>query len=73
MEQIVIRVSNKEKAKILFEMLRALDFIEVIETDEETETTDTADADFFALAGIWEGRDITIEDIRKKAWPRQAS
>jgi hypothetical protein len=25
-------------------------------------------ADVTALAGIWKGKDITLEDIRKKAW-----
>jgi putative SOS response-associated peptidase YedK len=24
--------------------------------------------DFFALAGIWEGKNITLENIRKEAW-----
>ena len=29
------------------------------------------DADFISLAGLWEARDVTLESIRKKAWPRQ--
>ena len=25
--------------------------------------------DFFSLAGIWEDRDITADELRAKAWP----
>ncbi len=32
MEQILIQVKNKEKAKILLELLKALDFVEFIES-----------------------------------------
>ncbi len=28
-------------------------------------------ADFMSLVGLWEARDVTLESIRKKAWPRQ--
>ncbi|MCW5201607.1 hypothetical protein VU12_01570 [Desulfobulbus sp. US4] len=28
-------------------------------------------ADFMSLAGLWQGRDVTQDAIRKKAWPRQ--
>jgi hypothetical protein len=74
MEQIVIHTRNKEKARILVELLAALDFIDSVEshTDEDaaiaTEIAE-ADNDFFALAGLWEGRDITLESIRREAWP----
>ena len=70
MAQIVIEVSNKKKAQLLLELLRSLDFIERITAHEEVSTMETkSDDDFFALAGIWEGRDINLEDIRQKAWP----
>lgn len=72
MEQIVIRVKNKEKAKILYELLASLDFVEfvrAVKTENDTEETE----DFFALAGLWESRDVSQESIRQQAWPRQAS
>ena len=73
MEQILIRVKSKEKAQMLFELLNALDFVELVKTSsaDETETTPEESTDFFALAGLWEGRDITLESIRQLAWPRQ--
>jgi hypothetical protein len=74
MEQILIQVKNKEKAKILLELLGALDFVDFVKTSstEETVTNSQGEpSDFFSLAGLWEGRDITLESIRQQAWPRQ--
>ena len=72
MEQITIRVLNKEKAKLLFDLLRSLDFVETVETTDELQS-EKSDDDFFALAGIWADRDITQESLRQQAWPRQSS
>ena len=71
MEQIVIQVRSKEKAKFLYELLRSLDFVDVISSEEDVTTDTTSDEDFFALAGLWEGRDTDLASIRKQAWPRQ--
>lgn len=73
MEQIVIRIHNKEKAKLLAELLQSLDFVDVVETENQRPVTPAQETDFFALAGLWEGRDITLESLRQRAWPRQAS
>ena len=79
MEQIIVRVKDKQKAKVLVELLAALDFVDSIKANEVTEaetesaTVQTALSDFFALAGIWQGRDIRIATVRKNAWPRQSS
>ena len=72
MEQITIRVQNKEKARLLFDLLRSLDFVEAIETTDAP-TKEERDEDFFALAGLWAKRDITQDNLRQKAWPRQSS
>ena len=71
MEQIVIHVRNKEKAALLFKLLRSLDFVESIETSEERVKNETANDDFFALAGIWADREINQTSLRRQAWPRQ--
>lgn len=76
MEQIVIQVRDKDKAKILLELLTALDFVDSVKTSglEETEvgsSTPEETPDFFAVAGLWQGRAISLESIRQKAWPRQ--
>lgn len=75
MEQIVIRVKEKGKARILAELLASLDFVSSIETSEiedlDAETTSEETIDFFSLAGLWADRDVSLDSIRQKAWPRQ--
>jgi hypothetical protein len=68
MEQILVYVKDKDKAKLLLELLMALDFVELVDTDSkrEIETTPQEEpVDFFSLAGLWEGRDISLESIRQ--------
>ncbi len=67
MEQITIRVQNKEKARLLFDLLRSLDFVEAVETTNET-STEIKNGDFFALAGLWTDRDVTQDSLHQKAW-----
>jgi hypothetical protein len=76
MEQIVVKVRDKEKAKALFELLASLDFVDSVKTGEAEEVNSNSTAneeslDFFSLAGLWQDREITLESIRQKAWPRQ--
>lgn len=78
MEQIVIRVRDKAKAKVLFELLSALDFVDSVQSSETEEnengaTSQEEPVDFFSFAGIWQDRDVSVESIRAKAWPRQSS
>lgn len=71
MEKIVIQVENKEKAKMLLDLLTALDFVDSVQSGQsEISEQDTPD-DFFSIAGIWQDRNISQESIRKKAWPRR--
>ncbi len=72
MEQITIQVKNKQKAQALVDFLKALDFIEEVTTGDASFSQPKSritDKDFFALAGIWSGRDVTLDAIRQKAWP----
>jgi len=71
MEQITIQVKNKKKAQALIDFLKALDFIEEVTTKETALQArgKISDKDFFALAGLWAGRDVTLDSIRQKAWP----
>ena len=78
MERIIVQVKDKEKAKMLSEFLAALDFVSSVETGETGELEADSGVieeslDFFSLAGLWAGRDVSLESIRQKAWPRQES
>ena len=74
MEQITIQVKNKQKAQALIKFLKALDFIEEVTAREIslTQPSRVSAREFFALAGLWAGRDVTLDSIRQKAWPTRA-
>ncbi|MEZ4593949.1 MAG: hypothetical protein R3D55_22820 [Chloroflexota bacterium] len=75
MEEIIIRVKDKDKAKALYDLLRALDFVDSIATDSRAENADEQsqeDEAFFSVAGIWSDRDISQESLRQKAWPHRS-
>lgn len=73
MEQVIVEVSDKAKAKMLVEMLSSMDFVESVTTSQKKSTRKrlSEPVDFFSLAGIWAERDLDIESIRHKAWPRR--
>lgn len=76
MQQIVVEVEDAAKAEMLLELLKALDFVNVVKASEkahlQSKTTPLGEtSDFFSLAGLWENREISLESIRQKAWPRQ--
>ena len=72
MEQITIQVRDKRKARALVDFLQTLDFVETVASDNLMSTKKThrvKSADFFRLAGLWASRDVSLETIRKEAWP----
>lgn len=83
MEKITISVDNKNHAKILVGFLNSIKYIKQVSfaTFKTTAKEESKDlpiipakngADFMALAGIWENRDITLKDLRKNAWGGRA-
>ncbi len=75
MEQITIRIKDKRKARRLIDFLKTLDFVEKVSSSNLTGIDDekkTQEEDFFALAGLWAERDISLKSIREKAWPYRA-
>ena len=71
MEQLIIRVKNEEKAKVLSEILSALDFVNSVEIMKGKAATSERKEDFFSLAGLWKNRNITAKSIRREAWPER--
>ena len=71
MEQITIQVKSKQKARALINFLKALDFIEEVSAKESIVQPKgkSNENEFFALAGLWTGRNVTLDSIRQKAWP----
>jgi hypothetical protein len=71
MEQITIQVNDRDKAQVLINFLKTLDFVENVSSADllvaDNGVSDTTD--FFALAGVWAEREITLQSLREKAWP----
>ncbi len=75
MEQIFIQVRDHKKANVLRNFLKTLDYVESVSSStlpEKQENSKTNEAEFFALAGLWAGRDITQESLRNQALPGRA-
>jgi len=75
MEQIFIQVRDPKKANVLLNFLKTLDYVESVSSStlpEKQENSKTNEAEFFALAGLWAGRDITQGSLRNHALPGRA-
>jgi hypothetical protein len=75
MTEITIRSNNNIAIQKLIDFLQLFDFqiikkreVPVDELDDDLPITYAEEPDVLALAGIWEGKNITLEEIRQKAW-----
>ncbi len=71
MEQIIIQVKDKFKAKMLVELLNDMNFVSDIKIFKQHTDTNQK-IDFFSFAGMWADRDVSLKSIRQKAWPGQS-
>ena len=68
MKQLIVHISDSKKAETLSKILSALDFVNSVEIIEDKTILSDNEQDFFALAGLWENRNITPKSIREAAW-----
>ena len=66
METLTIKVKNRERLLFLYRLLEYFDFVELPEIKDKS--GNFSDGDFFGTAGIWKGRNVSQESIRKEAW-----
>ncbi len=71
METITIKIKSKSKLQRFLAFINDLDYIEVIDTKSVSQDPPDNGSDFFAIKGMWEGRDVTAEQLRAKAWPKR--
>lgn len=66
MEQIIITLKDPSKRSLLLDLLAQLDFLEfqVVQVSEEKAGEEAYD--FFQSAGLFEGRAVDAEQLRKK-------
>jgi hypothetical protein len=60
MEQILIQVTDREKAQLLYQVIGALDFVNTItkvEIDMPVNSASSTETDFFEFAGLWADRE----------------
>ena len=68
MTSIRIIINEDNKAKDFIRFLRDIDFLD-FQVEENTETVDSKGIDALkSICGLWKGRSITLDSIRKKAW-----
>ena len=67
MQRIVLNVKDDTKINALVTFLKEINFIDV-ERKENKISAASRKGDIRKLFGIWGSRDITLEDIRRKAW-----
>lgn len=60
-------VKDDTKMNALLSVLNEISFIE-IEKEKEKKLGRSRQADLRKLFGLWKGRNISLSDIRKKAW-----
>ena len=75
MEEITIRIKDKSKTRALLNFLQTLEFVSNISSTELPfvgETDASKDEEFLSLAGLWADRDVTIDSIRRQAWPQRS-
>lgn len=68
MKQLIVHIRDQEKPETLSKILTALDFVDSVEIIEDQTTLSDNEQEFFALARLWEDRDITPKSIREAAW-----
>ena len=71
MEQIIVQINDKNKVQLLIDFLQALDFVSSVrvahkKTGKSVGAKQKDPIDFFAFAGLWADRDVTITTLRNK-------
>ncbi|MBI5216073.1 MAG: hypothetical protein HY960_10005 [Ignavibacteriae bacterium] len=69
MDTITLSIKNKKKFAPFLELLKLFDVVEVQKA--KLTKVKKKKRDIFESAGMWEGRDISIEKIRAEAWSKK--
>lgn len=68
MEKLQITVTDQRTKNLVIRLLHSIDGVAI----NEPRKTQSADPNtsLKSLAGIWKGRDISLQQLREKAWKR---
>ena len=72
MTRLHIKIKDAQKAIIVLNLLKELPFVEIEKSEDEKtdKSTHRSKENVADLFGLWEGREVSLSDIRKKAWVR---
>jgi hypothetical protein len=72
MHVLNIKIKDEDKASIILNLLKELPFVEIEGGMEKVpeKVTGKGRGSLADLFGIWEHRNISLKDIREKAWSR---
>ena len=70
-QQLLITVLDDQKMDFLLTLFAQLNFISVEEVPTDQPAPDSSKHSILNSAGIWEGRDITAEQLRQQAYLRR--
>jgi len=72
MNRLHINIKDDNKTSIVLNLLKELPFVEIESEVEKIpgRVVRKGSGSLADLFGIWEHRNITLQDIRKKAWDR---
>ena len=66
-EQLILNIKDSSKLSFLIQLIKQFDFVEVAKVKKKKIT---AKNDFFSSAGLWAGREVNAQELRKQAWDR---
>lgn len=79
MPEVVIKYKNSRTLQVLQDIAKYFDFVvsDLAKQDATKKTnslpvTYSKNPDVKALSGIWKNKEITLEELRKKAWGNRA-
>lgn len=67
MQKIILNIKDSSKLSLLLDLINQLDFVEV---EKVKKYKNSSDHNFFSSAGLWSGRDVNANELRKQAWSR---
>ncbi len=73
MSIIKVRISDKGKVRKFLTLIENLDYVQVMNKNTMSSKVDktTSKDSIFAIAGMWDGRSISTDNLRAKAWPKR--
>ncbi len=61
--KVILKIENSHRGRALLEFLKQLPFVEIEEKNKKKSKSNLDD-----IFGIWKNRNITLEEIRQRAW-----